>query len=453
MNTYGDISGTTSSNNVIDEPLRSTPLPDAHPISGLEELREYSLSDNHRPFSAANKTAAGAEKGVVLAKNGKRPLNHTGPESHHYTNLVAHEWAKGKVCWTIDLNGKRHVVQTTHGSCGGGDRGGAIFRIWQGKKTKFDGPPIAFSISQAAQLVHREDLNRERRTSRILPKNKASDPVTDQHGDKSPESNRYPSRNHGDYANYRESSKYSDSETEIAPSKYRFNFPRRTSRGSTDEIKYNGKRPWTESEHLRLASNFDAAMGRIETDRNDLSQSRPSKIRLTIGSSSSHKAQTRRREEGIALSRKALSSGISIYESLPDHSAVADPTTIAKETTIPGRRNTPSAQNDSASSTTKVPLESGTFTSSGSEYSLPLFKLKNTILYISVVGRLGEENMNLQETSTLDGFFNAVLEVSDAVGQEDTLGLILITCPWLDGRKPMSIRRKYPSTFENFSKL
>ena len=454
MDTYNDISGTTSSNNIIDEPLRAIPLPYDHPISGLEELRKYSMSGNHRPFSAANKTTAGAEKGVVLAHNGKRPLNHLGLDSHHYTNLVAREWAERKVCWTIDLNGKRHAVQTTLGSSNGGGRGGAIFRIWQGKETKFDGPPIAFSISQTAQLFHKKDLDRKGRTSRIPRKNKTSNPVADRHGDKPPRTNRYPSRNHGDYANYCDSSEYSDSETEIAPSNYGSNYGsdliERTSQRSVDESRYNGKRPWTESEHWRPASDSDA-VGRTETDRNSFSQSRPSKVRLTMGSSSSHKAQTRKPEETV-LSRSALSPGISTYESLPDSPAVADPTTTAKETTIPGRQNAPPVQSDRARLTTNSPLEAEQSKIPKSKYSLSPHKLENTVLLISMVNGPDETPIDLEKISTLDRFFDAVLDCSGTVGQEDSIESIRITCGWLSGRKPISITRKYPCAFQYFLK-
>ena len=93
-------------------------------------------------------------------------------------------------------------------------------------------------------------------------------------------------------------------------------------------------------------------------------------------------------------------------------------------------------------------MEKSTIAESG--YSLPLYKLKKTVLYIAMMDGRDETPVHLEEMPTLDKFFDVVLDCSDAVGQEDTIESIRITCGWLDGRKPMRIRRKYPCTFDFF---
>ena len=258
MDSYGDPSGTTSSNNaidelsrtpssnnIIDEPLRVTPLPHDHPIFKLGELRDYSMSDNHRLFSARGRTVLGARKFVVLAHDGKRPLNHTVLESCHYTELVAREWIEGQMCWTVDLNGKRYAVNVTLG----GGYGGATYRPWQGKETKFDGRPVAFKMSQAAQLARKEYLDHRKRTSGIPLQDKSPDRLADQCGHGPRKSTSYPFGKHGDYTSYRSSSDDSDSETEIPASNSRLGLVRRTSECSDGERTCNEKRVWTAGQY------------------------------------------------------------------------------------------------------------------------------------------------------------------------------------------------------------
>ena len=51
----------------------------------------------------------------------------------------------------------------------------------------------------------------------------------------------------------------------------------------------------------------------------------------------------------------------------------------------------------------------------GSDCSLSQYKLRHTVLYMSVAGRSAEEHMKLSELSALEKFFAAVLDISNAV--------------------------------------
>lgn len=118
--------------------LDTTKLPADHAPKFFAEAKRV-FEDSRPPFvTTPGNNIEGSKRPVFIAENGRRPVLPIR------TNLVAKQWGRLGIFWTLDLDGERFIVQSfPNGGCVSGAKW--VYCRWTGVGEEFEDLPVAFS--------------------------------------------------------------------------------------------------------------------------------------------------------------------------------------------------------------------------------------------------------------------------------------------------------------------
>ena len=135
-------------------------LPQDHPVAWEAEARGYYRADSTPPFTVHKRSNEREREVDIPAATGLRS------ECPTKAKIVRREWSSRLTFWTLDLDGKRHIVKAFNGA----PKGGAQYKRWTGPYKNEDDEwkgPIAFSHlksdSSDKASAKREDEQRKYR--------------------------------------------------------------------------------------------------------------------------------------------------------------------------------------------------------------------------------------------------------------------------------------------------